>query len=314
MIVIGKSKLDALLASGNKMKALVTGGAGFIGSHIVDALISRGDDVICVDDESAPQNSAFYWNEKASNFMCDIRSIDRSLYEGVDVVFHLAARSRIQPTINSPSECFSVNVLGTQEVLESSRISGVKRVVYSASSSYYGHASKPPFKESAPKGCATPYSLSKWQGEELCDLYTRLYSLSTVSLRYFNVYGPREPLKGEYAPVMGLFKRQRDAGQPLTIIGDGEQRRDFTHIADVVRANLLAALLPDVTGPINIGTGKNYSINQLAEMIGGPKINLPERVGETRSTLADVSRARNELSWAAEINLIDYINEKSLKF
>jgi UDP-glucose 4-epimerase len=289
------------------MKALVTGGAGFIGSHIVDALIARGDEVICVDDKSAPQNDQFYWNDAATNIAADIRDLHESLYHGVDVVFHLAARSRIQPTVNNPSECFSVNVLGTQRVLDCSRLAGVKRIVYSASSSYYGHASKPPFLEYAPKGCATPYSLSKWQGEEVCDLYTKLYGLSTVSLRYFNVYGPREPLKGEYAPVMGLFKRQRDAGQPMTIVGDGKQRRDFTHISDAVQANLLAAEKLGVTGPINIGTGKNYSINDLAVMIGGDRLYISDRVGETRETLANNMRAREELGWSPKVNLEDYL-------
>jgi UDP-glucose 4-epimerase len=289
------------------MKALVTGGAGFIGSHIVDALIARGDEVICVDDKSAPQNDQFYWNDAATNIAADIRDLHESLYHGVDVVFHLAARSRIQPTVNNPSECFSVNVLGTQRVLDCSRLAGVKRIVYSASSSYYGHASKPPFLEYAPKGCATPYSLSKWQGEEVCDLYTKLYGLSTVSLRYFNVYGPREPLKGEYAPVMGLFKRQRDAGQPMTIVGDGKQRRDFTHISDAVQANLLAAEKLGVTGPINIGAGKNYSINDLAVMIGGDRLYISDRVGETRETLANNMRAREELGWSPKVNLEDYL-------
>lgn len=295
------------------MKALVTGGAGFIGSHIVDALIARGDEVVCIDDQSAPQNSMFYWNQRAHNIVGDIRDENlRKHYVDVDVVFHLAARSRIQPTVNNPSECFSVNVLGTQEVLEASRISGVKRVVYSASSSYYGHASKPPFLEYAPKGCATPYSLSKWQGEEVCELYTKLYGLSTISLRYFNVYGPREPLKGEYAPVMGLFKRQKSAGNPMTIVGDGKQRRDFTHISDVVEANMLASEKLDVTGPVNIGTGKCYSINDLANMIGGDRIHVPERVGETRETLANNMRAREHLGWMPKISLKDYLNENSM--
>lgn len=291
------------------MKALVTGGAGFIGSHIVDALIARGDEVICVDDKSAPQNDVFYWNEAATNINADIRNLHESVYHGVDVVFHLAARSRIQPTVNNPSECFSVNVLGTQHVLELSRRAGVKRVVYSASSSYYGHASKPPFLEYAPKGCATPYSLSKWQGEEICDLYTKLYGLSTVSLRYFNVYGPREPLKGEYAPVMGLFRRQKAAGQPMTIVGDGKQRRDFTHISDAVDANLRAAEHINVTGPVNIGTGRNYSINELAVMIGGDRLYVPERVGETRETLANNMRAREELGWTPKVSLEDYLKQ-----
>ena len=289
------------------MKALVTGGAGFIGSHVVDALIARGDEVICVDDTSAPQNNQFYWNDAATNIRADIRDLHESVYHGVDVVFHLAARSRIQPTVNNPSECFSVNVLGTQRVLDCSRLAGIKRVVYSASSSYYGHASTPPFIESAPKGCATPYSLSKWQGEEVCELYTKLYGLSTISLRYFNVYGPREPLKGEYAPVMGLFKRQRDMGNSMTIIGDGKQRRDFTHISDVVTANLLAAEKLDVTGPVNIGTGRNYSINHLAQMIGGDRLYTADRVGETRETLANNTRARNELGWYPKVALEDYL-------
>jgi len=289
------------------MKALVTGGAGFIGSHVVDALLARGDEVICVDDKSAPQNQIFYWNDAATNINADIRNLHESVYQGVDVVFHLAARSRIQPTVNNPSECFSVNVIGTQRVLELSRLAGVKRVVYSASSSYYGHASKPPFLEYAPKGCATPYSLSKWQGEEVCDLYTKLYGLSTISLRYFNVYGPREPVKGEYAPVMGLFKRQKEAGLPMTIVGDGNQRRDFTHISDVVTANLLAAEKIHVTGPVNIGTGRNYSINELAVMIGGDRLYTSERVGETRETLANNMRAREELGWSPSVSLEDYL-------
>jgi UDP-glucose 4-epimerase len=289
------------------MKALVTGGAGFIGSHIVDALIARGDEVVCVDDVSAPQNDQFYWNDAATNVRADIRNLHQGLYDGVDVVFHLAARSRIQPTVNNPSECFSVNVLGTQRVLDCSRLAGVKRVVYSASSSYYGHASKPPFIESAPKGCATPYSLSKWQGEEVCDLYTKLYGLSTISLRYFNVYGPREPLKGEYAPVMGLFRRQQDAGIPMTIVGDGKQRRDFTHISDAVSANLVAAEKVNVTGPVNIGTGRNYSINELAQMIGGDRLYTADRVGETRETLANNIRAREELGWYPRVTLEDYL-------
>jgi len=295
------------------MKVLVTGGAGFIGSHIVDALISRGDEVICIDDESALQNNKFYWNDSAINVIDDIRNISQVLFRGVDVVFHLAARSRIQPTVNNPSECFSVNIIGTQHLLERSRLAGVKRFVYSASSSYYGHASKPPFLEYAPKGCATPYSLSKWQGEEVCDLYTKLYGLSTISLRYFNVYGPREPLKGEYAPVMGLFMRQKEAGQPMTIVGDGKQRRDFTHISDAVEANLLAAEKIKVTGPVNIGTGRNYSINDLATMIGGDRQYVPERVGETRETLANNMRAREELGWSPKINLETYLNEKLSK-
>jgi len=291
-------------------KALVTGGAGFIGSNLVDYLIDKGWNVICLDDESAEENNQFYWNPKAKNVKADIRDTSTwNLYEGIDFVFHLAAKSRIQPTVGSPNECFSVNVIGTQSVLEASRKAGVKKVVYSASSSYYGHASNPPFIESAPKGCATPYSLSKWQGEEICDLYTKLYGLPTTSLRYFNVYGNREPIKGQYAPVMGLFMRQKQAGQPMTIVGDGSQRRDFTHVSDVVSANFLAALKTEAIGPFNIGTGKNFSIQQLAEMIGGSFTYLPLRIGETHTTLANTQKALDILGWKAKINLDDYIHK-----
>ncbi len=293
------------------MKALVTGGAGFIGSHIVDSLISKGHKVTCIDDCSAPQNSQFYWNSSAKNYHTDIRAEDISgLYDGIDVVFHLAARSRIQPTISNPAESFLVNVIGTHCVLENARRAGVKRVVYSASSSYYGQKNSTPFNELQPSGCTTPYSLSKWQGEQICDLYTRLYGLSTVSLRYFNVYGPREPLKGEYAPVMGLFKRQKDSGLPMTIVGDGNQRRDFTHVSDVVEANLLAAERLNVTGPVNVGTGRNYSINDLAVMIGGDRLYVADRIGETRETLANNARAMQELGWNPKVNLEDYLRSQ----
>ncbi len=290
------------------MKVLVTGAAGFIGSHIVDRLVKDGHQVICIDDESAPQNNTFYWNNNTKNVKSDIRDkTNRKLYEGVNTVFHLAARSRIQPTVDNPSECFEVNVLGTQEVLEASRQAGVKRVIYSGSSSYYGNLNKIPFKEDMPPGCATPYSLSKWQGEEICNLYSKLYDLSTVSLRYFNVYGDREPKKGQYAPVIGLFKRQIDEGQPMTIVGDGKQRRDFTHIKDIVEANILAMKRGNVGGIINIGTGKNYSINEIADAIGGDRIYLPIRVGETKETLADNKRAREELEWLPTVDVIKYI-------
>ena len=293
------------------MKCLVTGGEGFIGSHVVDALVNRDHDVVSIDDRSAPENAQFYRNPGAKYVVSDVRDrANRYLYRGIDVVFHLAARSRIQPSIANPTEWSSANVMGTQEVLESCRAAGVRKVVYSASSSYYGHASSPPFKEDAPPGCATPYSLSKWQGEQICDLYTRLYGLSTISLRYFNVYGPREPLRGDYAPVMGLFKRQAIAGQPITVVGDGLQRRDFTYTSDVVEANLLAAE-STCTGVYNIGTGRNVSILELARMVTEKhptEINhIPRRIGETQETLADPSKAERDLGWKARTRIEDVL-------
>jgi UDP-glucose 4-epimerase len=286
------------------LRALVTGGAGFIGSNLVDRLIADGNEVICIDDCSAPQNERFYWNDSASNHQISILDpLSESLYEGIDVVFHLAARSRIQPTVNNPGSCFDVNVLGTQRALEFSRKSGVKRFIYSASSSYYGKINLPPFKETAPPGCTTPYSLSKWQGEQICDLYRSLYGMSTVSLRYFNVYGDREPTQGQYAPVMGLFRRQVNEGKPVTVVGDGTQRRDFTHVSDVVNANILASRDHTVCGILNIGTGESVSILQIAEAFGSEIEFIPERVGEMRETRADITRARFALGWEPTIFL-----------
>ena len=289
---------------------LVTGGCGFIGSHIVEALLSRGCDVTVIDDESANENDDFYKFDGPNYYKLSI--CDEStevLYDNIDTVFHLAARSRIQPTINDPAGAFDVNVLGTGKVLSFAYSAGVKRVVYSSSSSCYGHKNKPPHHEDMVPDCLTPYSLSKKQGEEVCKLYSDLYGLSTITLRYFNVYGPREPLKGQYAPVVGLFKRMKASGKPLTIVGDGEQRRDFTYVKDVVSANLMAAETKIHHGLFNIGTGKNYSINQVADLVGGEKVFIPARSGEARETQADISKATQVLGWSPAYSLENSIRK-----
>ncbi len=291
------------------MRALVTGGCGFIGSHVVEALLGQGSEVIVIDDESANENEEFYKFDGATYHkldICDDSTV--TLYKGVDIVFHLAARSRIQPTIGDPSGTFDVNVHGTSKVLNHAKNNGVKKVIYSSSSSCYGHKNKPPHHEDMPPDCLTPYSLSKKQGEELCKMFSDLYGLSTITLRYFNVYGPREPLKGQYAPVVGLFKRMKEAGETLTIVGDGEQRRDFTYIKDVVRANLMAAESKVYHGLFNIGTGRNYSINQVADLIGGKKIYISSRSGEARETMADISKATQILGWSPSYRLEDAIS------
>lgn len=290
------------------MKCLVTGGNGFIGSHIVDRLLDSGHEVIVIDDLSAPQNSKFYYNPGAKYIKKDISIEDcADDFSGIDYVFHAAARSRIQPTIASPSQCFQTNVIGTQKVLEWSRSKGVKKVIYSSTSSLYGTQNQLPFSPNMPADCLNPYSLSKWMGELVCKMYSQLYGLDSIVLRYFNVYGPREPLKGHYAPVIGLFKRQHAAGVSMTIIGDGEQRRDFTYIDDVVSANI-SAMHSDVGSyeVYNVGTGKNYSINELASLIGGknPSIsNLKNRPAEVRETLADIKKTVNELGWKPRFSL-----------
>ena len=291
------------------MRALVTGGCGFIGSHVVEALLTQGSEVIVIDDESANENEEFYKFDGATYHKLDICDDSTEvLYKGVDIVFHLAARSRIQPTIGDPSGTFDVNVHGTSKVLNHAKNNGVKKVIYSSSSSCYGHKNKPPHHEDMAPDCLTPYSLSKKQGEELCKMFSDLYGLSTVTLRYFNVYGPREPLKGQYAPVVGLFKRMKEAGETLTIVGDGEQRRDFTYIKDVVRANLMAAESKVYHGLFNIGTGRNYSINEVADLIGGKKTYILSRSGEARETMADISKATQILGWSPSYRLEDAIS------
>lgn len=291
------------------MRTLVTGGAGFIGSHLVEALLAEGHEVTVLDNFSEGKAAYLPLGDKKLHVVeGDVRDFHlvQELMEEKDWVFHLAAMSRIQPSITDPVLAFSQNMLGTAHVLEAARQAGVRRVVYSASSSAYGRANTPPLRESMPTDCLNPYSLSKKAGEEMAALYHKLYGLSTVSLRYFNVYGPRHQETGDYATVIAIFRKQRRLGQSMTIVGTGEQRRDFTYVSDVVRANLLAAGRPDAHGTINIGTGwRNYSINEVAEIIGGPALYLPLRKGEADVTLADVSLAQELLGWEPEVPLAE---------
>jgi UDP-glucose 4-epimerase len=294
--------------------SLVTGGSGFIGSHIVDELVKRNHNVVVIDDLSAKENEEFYFNDEAQYYKWDISKdyCCESLFKGVENVFHLAARSRIQPTINSPGQCFEVNAVGTQRVLEWSRLNGVKNFVYSSTSSLYGHQNQIPFNPNMPADCLNPYSMSKWMGEQICKLYSQLYNFNSTTLRYFNVYGPREPIKGQYAPVVGLFKRQSAEGKPMTIVGDGEQRRDFTYINDIVEANMKAiAADPFKTRGhkiYNVGTGKNYSIKEVANMIGGPIRKIDARPAEVNQTLADITETIQDIGWTPRFNLEDMIN------
>ena len=222
-------------------KCLVTGGCGFIGSNIVDRLISDGHEVIVLDNKSA-DNAKFFVNEKAQYACQDISNyqLTNTFYAGVDYVFHLAAESRIGPSIDNPLDTVQKNCLGTATVLQCARKWGVKKVMYSSTSSGYGNNPHPNV-ETQPDDCLNPYSVTKIAGEKLCKMYTDLFGMKTVTFRYFNVYGDRAPRTGQYSPVIGIFFRQRDAGEDLTIVGDGEQRRDFVHVSDVVSANLAAA-------------------------------------------------------------------------
>jgi UDP-glucose 4-epimerase len=294
------------------MKSVVTGGAGFIGSNLVDSLLELGHEVIVIDNESSDAHESFYWNTLAKNYklnICDYEAI-RPLFDGVDYVFHLAAEARIQPAILNPLKAVKTNSLGTATVLQCAREAGVKRVMYSSTSSAYGFNSIPN-KEDQLDDCLNPYSVSKVSGEKLCSMYTNLFNVETVIFRYFNVYGPHEPMRGQYAPVIGIFRRQAAANEPLTIVGDGEQRRDFTHVDDVVNANILAATAnidKSLLGTVfNIGSGKNYSVNEIAKMYNHKSINIPPRIGESRKTLADNQKAKNILLWNPEKTVEDWI-------
>jgi UDP-glucose 4-epimerase len=296
----------------NIMKSIVTGGAGFIGSHIVDRLIEMGHEVIVIDNESSQSHEQFYRNENALYYQYDIAEYDliRPLFDDVDYVFHLAAESRIQPAIENPLLCVRTNVTGTATVLQCAREANVKKVIYSSTSSAYGRKNEPPLDETMPEDCLNPYSVAKVAGEKLCKMYNDLFGLETITFRYFNVYGKREPTKGQYAPVVGLFLRQKKAQQPLTIVGDGLQRRDFTHVSDVVDANIKAmGPIPSIlSGTVfNIGTGVNHSVLELAEMISDSIEFIPPRIGESRVTLADTTKSSTVLKWAPQRKLEDYI-------
>jgi UDP-glucose 4-epimerase len=293
------------------VKVLVTGGKGFVGSHLAIRSRDDGHSVIVIDDESAEENDEFYEFEGIEYHTQSILDPSTAwLYEDVDIVFHAAAKARIQPSVSKPGSAFETNVLGTQAVCNYSKLAGVKRIIYSASSSCYGKNNNTPFSEDMIVDCQTPYSLSKWMGEEICRLYSNLYGLESVILRYFNVYGPREPKKGHYAPVIGLFKRQELADVPHTVVGTGQQKRDFTYIEDVVDASMLAASIDSIysAGEIfNIGTGISTSIIDVSKLIGNRRVRIADRVGESTETLADISKARSILGYSPKHSLIDTI-------
>jgi nucleoside-diphosphate-sugar epimerase len=245
-------------------------------------------------------------------FEADIRDSDsiRPAFAGVDCVFHVAAPPRVPLSIEKPLETHMVNVVGTLNVLIAARDAGVRRVVYSGSSSAYGDQSRLPLREDMAPNPLNPYALQKLTGEYYTRLFHRLFSLQTLTLRYFNVYGPRMADEGAYVTVISVFRRARRESKPLTIHGDGEQTRDFTHVYDVVRANLLAMDCAVADGrAINVGGGRNLSIKQVAELIGGPTVNLPARPGDARHTLADTSEAQRTLGWRPEVKFEDGLAE-----
>ena len=281
-------------------KAIVTGGAGFIGSNLVDKLIDMDVEVHIIDDLSTGFKKNI--NPKAIFHKIDISTLNPDLawyeFKDTDVVFHLAALARVQPSIEDPIPFDKVNIGGTLRMLKLAHNLKVKRFVYSASSSCYGNATKFPTPEEHSTNPLSPYGLQKYVGEQYCKMFSEVYGLDTVSLRYFNVYGERMSLEGAYKLAIPIFANQILSGKPLTIHNDGEQRRDFTYVGDVVNANILAATNPeDLKGEaFNIGNGNNYSVNELADMLGGEK-SYGNKVIEPFQTLANNSKAKLILDW-----------------
>jgi UDP-glucose 4-epimerase len=292
-------------------KAVVTGGAGFIGSHLVDELVKHGYDVHVIDDLS--RGLKVNVNPKATLHVADIRNFDvvARIINGANYIFHEAALPRVQYSIEHPEETHSVNVNGTLNVLiAASQESRLKKFIYAASSSAYGNQDKMPLREDLHANPISPYGLQKYIGELQCRVWAEVYGLPTVSLRYFNVYGPRASHDGAYALVIAKFLKQRQENTLMTITGDGEQTRDFTHVRDVVAANLLAAESDRVGyGEVmNIGAGKNTSINEIAKLIGGTAEHIEPRL-EPKHTLADNSKARELIGWEPQVSLEEGIAE-----
>ena len=293
-------------------KVIVTGGAGFIGSNLVDKLVAKGIHVTIIDDFSTGKReninpAAYCWEQDLSTV--DIDTLTEYMKD-IDVVFHLAALARVQPSIENPLPYNEVNIKGTLNILLAAHRGGVKRVVYSASSSAYGETNILPTPETAPTNPLSPYGLQKYVGEQYCKMFSEVYGLDTVSLRYFNVYGERMNLEGAYCLVMGVFAKQMLEGKPLTITNDGNQRRDFTYVGDVADANILAATREeDFKGDVfNIGNGSNYSVNEVADMLGGEKTYGEKRI-EPFETLADNAKADLELDWRPTGNLPTWVEK-----
>ncbi|MBC7905468.1 MAG: SDR family oxidoreductase [Rhodospirillaceae bacterium] len=290
------------------VKALVTGGAGFIGSHLVDRLLADGHSVVAIDNLACGSNINLADARKNPNFQLHVADVADQrtiapLFEGVDWVFHLAALADIVPSIQHPFPYHQANVDGTISVLEAARAAGVKRFVYAASSSCYGIPDVTPTPEDADKRPMYPYALTKYVGEQYVMHWASTYGLPALSLRFFNVYGPRARTNGTYGAVFGVFLAQKLAGKPFTVVGDGTQTRDFTFVTDVVDAVVTAAKSDAVGQCMNVGSGNTYSVNKLVQLLGGPITYIPKRPGEPDCTFADTSRISSVLGWKPTVSL-----------
>ncbi|PIR20619.1 MAG: NAD-dependent dehydratase [Deltaproteobacteria bacterium CG11_big_fil_rev_8_21_14_0_20_47_16] len=303
------------------MRCVVTGGAGFIGSHLTEMLLHAGHTVVVIDNCVTGRWSnlqQFLNSPQLICHECDVATLkpESEFFDGADWVFHLAALADIVPSIERPIDYIRTNVNGTMAVLEASRRVKVKRFVYAASSSCYGIPEQYPTRETSEIQPQYPYALSKYLGEECVLHWGKVYKMPVVSLRFFNVYGPRARTSGTYGAVLGVFLAQKLAGQPFTIVGDGKQSRDFTYVTDVADA-LFTAARSDSSGEVfNVGSGEPHSVNDLVKLLGGPVTYIPKRPGEPDMTWADISKIQKLLHWKPKVsfsegvqsvlNVIDY--------
>jgi len=294
-------------------KAVVTGGAGFIGSHMVDLLLEKGFKVIVIDNFSSGRKTNLDHLKKCSNLYVeemDIRNLDvnNALFKDASYVFHFAGIGDIVPSIEKPLDYMDINVQGTVRVLEASRNAKIKKLVYAASSSCYGLA-KTPTDENSPIDLKYPYSLSKYLGERTCFHWNKVYKLPINSIRIFNAYGTRSRTSGAYGAVFGVFLKQKLENKPFTVVGDGKQRRDFVYVHDVAKAFYKAAIT-EVSGEIfNLGSGNPQSVNYLVKLLKGEVIYLPKRPGEPDCTWADISKITNKLKWHPSISFEEGVNK-----
>tara|TARA_B100000315_G_C14562837_1_gene581385 strand:+ start:842 stop:1837 length:996 start_codon:yes stop_codon:yes gene_type:complete len=296
-----------------KIKTIVTGGAGFIGSHVVERLISKGHYVISIDNYSTGRPENLDHLKENPNLeiieldIINVGSLDQYFID-IDWVFHLAALADIVPSIQQPSSYFSSNVDGTFSVLEASRKANVKRFIYAASSSCYGIPDEFPTKEDAEIRTEYPYALTKYLGERMVMHWGKVYRLPVVSMRFFNAYGPRSRTSGTYGAVFGVFLAQKLNSQPFTIVGNGTQTRDFTFVTDVVDACITAAESDVCDEILNVGSGDTYSINKLVDLLGGNVEYIPKRPGEPDCTYADISKINKILSWHPKTSFEEGVN------
>jgi UDP-glucose 4-epimerase len=296
------------------MKTLITGGAGFIGSHLADLLIASGHEVVVIDNLSNGRKSNIEHLLKKKNFIfhkLDITNMDdiEPIFVNVDWVFHLAGMADIVPSIESPKEYYDCNVTGTFNIVEASRIAGVKKIVYAASSSSYGIPDNYPTAETADIRPQYPYALTKYMGEELVMHWSQTYNIPSIVLRLFNVYGPRSRTTGAYGAVFGVFLSQKIHNKPYTVVGDGTQTRDFTYVTDVAAAFLRAAETTTTSVALNVGSDNHYSVNRLVELLEGEVTYVPKRPGEPDCTYADTTRIHEVLNWKTKVSFEDGVAE-----